>query len=282
MKKFAKYFSLALALCMIFALGACGSSNTDASTTDTGSTDTGATEKTTLVLGTSADYPPFEFHVLDADGNDTIVGLDVALAQQIADDMGLELVIKDISFDYLVQELSQGNVDIVIAAIERNDERDAVVDFSDPYYTDYPAMVLVNAADADLYTGWDSFGGLTVGAQNGSTKADMVTSDMPGASLLALASVTDLVNNLVNNKCAAILVDGAVAMQYADAMDELVVADLDYGETPEPYRVAIEEGDPQGLVDAINATIASVVDQGLVAQWSEDANALSDQAIGLE
>ena len=73
-----------------------------------------------LILGTSADYPPFEFHMLDENGKDIIVGIDVSVAQKIAEDMGLELEIVDISFDNLLTAMDKGQCDIVIAAMEQD------------------------------------------------------------------------------------------------------------------------------------------------------------------
>ena len=90
---------------------------------------TANTTKGKLVLGTSADYPPFEFHMLDENGKDVIVGIDVSVAQKIAEDMGLELEIVDISFDNLLTAMDKGQCDIVIAAMEKDDERDAAADF---------------------------------------------------------------------------------------------------------------------------------------------------------
>ncbi|MBQ3108814.1 MAG: transporter substrate-binding domain-containing protein, partial [Clostridia bacterium] len=86
MKKMIAIIALVLVACMAFA-GCAKPAEAPA-------------ERTQLVVGTSADYPPFEFHILE-DGKDKIVGIDMSLAQKIADDMGVELVIKDMSFDFI-------------------------------------------------------------------------------------------------------------------------------------------------------------------------------------
>ena len=233
-----------------------------------------------LVLGTSADYPPFEFHMLDENGKDVIVGIDVSVAQKIAEDMGLELEIVDISFDNLLTAMDKGQCDIVIAAMEQDAERDLVADFSDPYYTDLPPMILVKADAVDQFTGMDSFSGLTVGAQTGTTKEDIVLNDLTGAELLSLATVNDLVNNLVYDKCAAVVLDGAVALQYAASNTDLVVCEaVALGEAAEPYRVAVKEGDPQGLLESINKTIAQITSDGTMNQYIADAETNSANAL---
>lgn len=231
-----------------------------------------------LVLGTSADYPPFEFIVLDDDGNQQYVGIDISLAKKLAEDMGKELEVVNMSFDNLMLSLQKGEIDMVIAAVEVSEERANVADFSDPYYTDYPPMVLIKADKQEEYTSLESLAGKTVGAQTGTTKAAIVTDDMPDSTLLALSSVMDLVNNLEYDKCDAIILDGAVAMQYAEANDSMVVADISLGEAA-PYVVAVLKGDPNGLLDSFNETIAAAVNDGTVDAWIEEADAISDQAI---
>lgn len=264
MKKMWKKFMATLTVAaMAGCMAACGSS---------------AETSNELVLGTSADYPPFEFIVLDDDGNQQYVGIDISVAEKLAEDMDKELRVVNMSFDNLMLSLQKGEIDMVIAAIEVNEERANVADFSDPYYTDYPPMILVKADKKDEYTSIEALAGKTVGAQTGTTKADIVTNDMPESTLLALSSAMDLVNNLQYDKCDAIVLDGAVAMQYAETNDGMVIADISLGEAA-PYVVAVQKGDPKGLLESFNKTIAAAVSDGSVEQWIEDADAISDQAI---
>ena len=233
-----------------------------------------------LVLGTSADYPPFEFHMLDENGKDVIVGIDISVAQKIAEDMGLELEIVDISFDNLLTAMDKGQCDIVIAAMEQDAERDLVADFSEPYYTDLPPMILVKKDAVDQFTGMDSFAGLVVGAQTGTTKADIVTNDLTGAELLSLATVNDLVNNLVYDKCSAVVLDGAVAKKYAAANDKLAIVEaVSLGDSAAPFHVWVQKDDPKGLLTDINAAIKEAVDGNKIGTWYELADELGDKSL---
>jgi polar amino acid transport system substrate-binding protein len=237
-----------------------------------------AAEKTSLVLGTSADYPPFEFIVLDENGEQEYAGIDIAFAKKLAEDKGLDLEIVNMSFDNLMASLQKGEVDMVIAAIEANEERAQVADFSDDYYTDLPPMVLVKAENAELYTSLESFAGKSVGAQMGTSKAELVLSDMPDATLVTMSTVNDLVNNVVYGKCEAIVLDGAVAQQYANNDDGLEIAPVDLGEAY-PYAVAVQKDDPLGLIESFNGTIAQVTSDGTMETWIEEAHTQSENAI---
>lgn len=262
-KKMKKIVPILLALVMVLSLAACGSTSS---------------ESKTLVMATSADYPPYEFIILNDKNEQQYVGIDISVSEKIAADMGKELQVVNMDFDSLMAGLQKGDADMVLAAIEVTEERLEAADFSDPYYTDLPPMILVKADKAGEYTSIESFSGKSVGAQTGTTKADLVTSDMPGANLVGLTSVNDLVNQLVYDKVDAIVVDGAVAQQYAKSNSDLAVADVSLGEAY-PYCVAVQKGDPKGLLPSINETIAKLVADGTIEQYIADAEALSDQAI---
>ena len=102
---------------------------------------------------------------------------------------------------------------------------------------------------------------------------------MPGAKLLPLVTVPELVNNLVYDKCDAVVLDAAVAQKYAETNDQVIILDISLGEAAEPYRAWVAKGDPKGLMDSINATIASLTDEDMAA-IVEEANTLSSQAAG--
>ena len=264
-----KLIALLLTLVMAFTLVSCGSS-----------TQTTGEKKVsdTIVLGTSADYPPFEFIYLDDAGKQQYAGIDISLANKIAKDAGKKLKVVNMNFDSLMASLQKGEIDMVIAAIEKTPEREKAADFSDPYYTDLPAMILVKAANTANYTALDSFKDKSVGAQTSTTKADIVNEKLTGAKLVALTSVTDLVNELVYDKCDAIVLDGAVAMQYAASNKDLVVSSVKLGEAA-PFRVAVQKGDPSKLLEGFNKTIKTVTSDGTVEKWTKEANTLSEKAI---
>ncbi|MBS7219418.1 MAG: transporter substrate-binding domain-containing protein [Oscillospiraceae bacterium] len=280
--------AMGLALTMALGLTACGgnsssSANSGAASGSASQNDASASAPTVekLVLGTSADYPPFEFHVLDENGKDIIVGIDVFLGEQIAKDMGAEFEVVHMDFNNLFTLLNQGQCDMVIAAAEIDEEgvRPAAADYSDGYYSDLPPKIVVRAGEEGNYTSLEDFSGKAVGAQTATTKETIVTKYMTGADLVSMSSVIDLVNNLVYDKCDALVLDGAVADQYLASNSNLAAVDIDMSSYVEPYRVWVAKGDPKGLLPSINETIAKALSDGTMDGFIEKADELSSQAL---
>ena len=142
-KMIGKLMAVTLVVAMMCGLVACGG-NEDAKKEEK------KAEK--IVLGTSADYPPFEFIVLDENKKQQYAGIDISLAKQIAEDMDAELEISNMNFDSLIAALQKGEVDMVISGVEKDGKREKVVDFSEAYYTDLPPMILIKADKKDTYT----------------------------------------------------------------------------------------------------------------------------------
>ena len=272
-----KFLALMLAMLMALSLVACGGGNNAADDNNANNGDDAAMTK--LVLGTSADYAPFEFMYPDESGEMVYGGIDVSVAQYIADEMGVELQVENMGFDYLLTSLDKGDFDIVLAAMEATPDRLENADFSTGYYSDTPPAILVKADKADQYKTLADFNGKAMGAQAATTKLDMVN-DIEGVNAVSLESVLDLVNELVYDKVDAILVDGGVAQQYADANPDLVICSASSElPTAEPYCIAVAKGDPKGLLDGINAALAKMASENKIESFIADADALASVAV---
>lgn len=103
--------ALVLAALMILGMTACGQKKDESKSKLDQIKEAGV-----LVVGTSADYSPFEFHT-QVDGQDTIVGIDISICQYIADQLGVQLKVVDMNFDNLVMGLKNGDFDIVNACM---------------------------------------------------------------------------------------------------------------------------------------------------------------------
>ena len=119
-----------------------------------------------------------------------------------------------------------------------------------------------------------------MGAQTATTNVEIVTDQMPGAQLNSQTAVTDMFNMLASGKLDAVVVDGAIAMQYVENNKTLAIAAAsdELGEAL-PYCVAVAKGDPKGLLDGINAAIADMAANNKLEQFIADADALADVAV---
>lgn len=134
-----------------------------------------------IVIGTAADYPPYEFSVKE-NGVSKRVGIDIDLGKQLAKDLGVKAEFKVMNFDSLLVALETHKVDVVIAAMSPTPERAKSVDFSQVYYGDNQDIV-INKADQAKYKTLKDFDGRVIGAQNGSEQYDLAKQQMKGAKL---------------------------------------------------------------------------------------------------
>jgi len=269
MKKTSKL--LALLLIAVMAIGlftGCGSD-------EPADEQQGGEEMTKLILGTSADYAPFEFMYPDENGDMVYGGIDIYTAEYIAEYMGVELQIENMSFNNLLTALNKGDFDIVLADIEPTPERLLSADFSDPYITDLAPMFLVKKENADKYKSYADFEGKTIGAQTATTKLEMVQ-EIPNVNAVGLQNALDLIKEVSYDKVDAILVDGGVADQYQATSDDLVA--LGFPELGEPVEicVAVANDDPKGLLPSINAAIVKLNEEGKMEEFKEKANSFAD------
>ncbi|UHA73598.1 transporter substrate-binding domain-containing protein [Paenibacillus sp. 481] len=234
----------------------------------------GATEKKKIVLGTSADYPPYEFHKT-VNGKDEIVGFDISIAKEIAKDMGAELVIEDMKFDSVIEALNSKKVDFIMAGLDADPEREKAMTFSEPYYL-AEAGVIIRAADKEKYKTAADLKGQKIGVQQGSTFEDVAT-QIPDAQIEKLVSVSDLALALESNRIEAVLAEKPVAKAYATKRsDALAVADVQLKPEGEGYVVGIHKQNPD-LAAQINKTIQRLKQEGKIETFLIDAQALAEQ-----
>lgn len=230
-----------------------------------------------IVLGTSADYSPYEFHILD-NGVDKIVGFDIALAQAIADELGVELEIHDIPFDSILLELTNGSVDIAIAGFTPTPDRLAAIDMSHLYELQSQSM-LVRKADLEKFTSYTDFGaGTTVGAQTTSIQEELALEVTPDAAHTSLQAIPSLVMELTGEKVDGVVMETAVAEGYVKAQpdDLAILCEIPYDSNGK--GVAIKKGNTD-MLNFVNAVVTKVVCNGDMAKFIDDANAISDQSI---
>lgn len=259
-------FILALLLLVTPVLGIFNSTRVQAAT-ETEKVATGSVMKKIkksgeLIVGTSADYPPLEF-TKSSHGKTQYVGIDMELAKDIAKDLHVKLVIKNMSFDSLLVALETGKVDMVISGMSPTPARKQSVAFSNIYYRAKGDYFLVNKKDAHKYTTIASLKGKTVGAQTGSLQYNEIKKQMPDSTLKGLSKVNNLVLALQSGKDAALVLEELTAKAYQENNSNLVAIKSNLKTTQSGNAVAMAKGQPD-LVNAVNKTIKRVKKENLI------------------
>ena len=229
-----------------------------------------------LVLGTSADYSPYEFHIYE-NGVDKIVGFDVALAQAIADELGVELEIHDIPFDSILLEVNLGSIDVAIAGFTPTPARLEAVDMSHLYELQSQSL-LIRKEDLGKYTNIENFGaGTNVGSQTSSIQEELAHEKAPNANHVSIQEIPALVLNLQGKNIDAIVMETAVAEGYVKAQDDLaILCEVPYDSNGKGVVVKKSNTD---LLNFVNAVVTKVVCNGDMQKFIDEANAIADQSI---
>lgn len=233
-----------------------------------------------IILGTSADYPPYEFHT-QIDGKDTIVGFDVSIAEEIARDLGVSLEIKDMDFDGLLAALASGNVDFVISGMTPTDERRANVDFSNVYYYAEHGVLIRKIDSAMFSSEVESLKSSMVGAQRGAIQVSLAKQNIKGVSedqtdaphpqVKELGKLPDLIMELKNGKIDAVVLELPVAKAYLTANSDLVLADYTFADDDGGAAIAVNKGE-KSLLEKMNATITRLTTAGDIERFVAEAN----------
>ncbi|MCG0275866.1 MAG: basic amino acid ABC transporter substrate-binding protein [Thermosediminibacteraceae bacterium] len=220
-----------------------------------------------LVVGTSADYPPFEFHQV-VNGKDEIVGFDIDLARAISKELGVELEIKDMDFKSIIPAVLSKTVDIGIAGFTITEEREKSVNFSIPYLEGDQQIITYKGSGIK---GKEDLKGKTVGVQIGTT-GEEAAKKIEGVTLKQFDSVDAAIMDLLNKRIEAVIVDVAVAKAYASNNPgklELVSETIE----DEAKAVVLRKGDEK-LLEVVNKVIKNLKESGeldkLIKKWFID------------
>ena len=281
-----KFLTLLLALAMTLSLAACGSDSTE-ETEGTDRTEAETVDYTamsddelkaaittvsegTLTVATSPDFAPYEFYAIGEDGQATLAGFEMSLAQYIADYLGLELEVVPMDFDGTLMELQNKSVDLGMAGYSPKPERENIMDFSDIFYTGGQSFVTTQDK-ADLFTSLEDTNKAeySIGAQTGSIQVDLAQTNSPDAELIQLPKVTDVITDLLDGA----YIETVVAETYAKNYPELnVLLDVPYEQ--EGSVVGVSMGNT-ALLEGVNRAIAAALEDGTMDEFITQANELA-------
>ena len=227
-----------------------------------------------LTMVTSPDFAPYEFYALDENDNPTLAGFDIALAQYIADKLGMELEIIPMDFKGTITELAAKKADIGMAGYSPDPEREDAMDFSDIYYEGGQSFVTVQA-NKDLFPDLASTNKAEyqIGAQLGSIQADLAKEYSPDADIVELSKVTDIIAELLSGKLDGAYIETLPAQAYAKNYPDLAVV-LDVPYEAEGSVIGVCKGNGP-LLAAINLCIQEAIADGSLEQFVTEASELA-------
>ncbi|MCM1065037.1 MAG: basic amino acid ABC transporter substrate-binding protein [Eubacterium sp.] len=239
---------LTAAVLCVAALAACGSDEASASA---GSQAAG--DRPVLVVGTNAEFPPFEY----VGDNGEPDGFDVALIGAIADKMGMDVQMENIEFDSLVASIGT-KLDAAIAGMSITEERLAEVDFSDEYYE--AVQYVVVPAGSDIAAPED-LEGKTIGVQLGTT-GNFIADEIKDANVQTYNKAVDAVTDLTNGRVDVVIIDKNPAEVFAEQFSGKVeiIDGAQFEFEPEYYAIALPKG--SDMVEKVNAALAELKADG--------------------
>ncbi|MEM1575577.1 MAG: ABC transporter substrate-binding protein [Nitrososphaerota archaeon] len=175
-----------------------------------------------LIVGTSADWPPFEY--IDAQGN--FAGIDIVLAEKIAKALNVKLEIKDMKFAALIEALKGGQIDLILADMHITAEREKEVDFSKEYYIAYECAIVTLKNKASQFIDIPSLYGKNIGVQLGTIQEEWANNNLKDkASIISYDRVyPEMVMTLKRGDLDAIVVGDIIATVLERRDPDLIVA----------------------------------------------------------
>lgn len=251
MKMAKKVLAVVLAVLMACAVFAACSKNTD----------NGNETKGTLVMATNATFPPYEYK----DG-DSFAGIDVEIAEKIAEKLGMTLEIQDVEFGSIIGGVQTGKFDMGMAGLTVTDERKESVNFTNTYAKAKQVVIVKSDSSIASLDNLKGDGSMKYGVQQDTT-GDIYASDTienggyGEENVIRYKTGNDAVQALVNGKVDAVIIDNEPAKSFVAANEGLTI--LDGAWVEEEYAIAIAKDNTE-LLDKVNTALEELIADGTV------------------
>lgn len=275
----AKLLLTAAAAAGILLAAGCGGSGDKKDEAQAGGAQKGALmqqikERGKLVIGTASGFPPYEF-IDTSKSEKTVAGIDINLAQKIADKLGVKLEVQDMNFSALLSSMAANKVDIVIAGITPTPEREKAVDFSDTYLSDKNIM-LIRKSDLGKYTKVEDFYGKDIAAQKSTQQETLVKEYLKDAKIVSLDRIGDALMELQHGKVEGVPSQRAVAQQYLIMNPEIADSGVYFEGKDSAAAVAVPKGN-EDFLQLINGIIKECHENGDFEKWTQECSELAVQ-----
>ena len=227
-----------LLIFMLFLLVGCGKNNNE------------------IVMVTEAGFAPYEYY-----DSGEIVGVDIDIAKEIAKEMGKELVIKDVSFDSIINEVKTGKADFGAAGISYSEERAEEVDFSINYSV---SKQIVIVKDNSSITNINDISNKKIAVQLGSIADTYVTDNYKNADIIRQKKYLAAIEDLKSDKVDAVVMDELPAKEIINSNNGLKI--LDGSLTNDSYGMIVKKGNSE-MLSVINKVLDRLIQEGKIEQF---------------
>ena len=226
-------------LFVLLALTGCGKRNSDE-----------------LIMVTEAGFAPYEYYE-----NGEVVGVDVDIAREIAKEMGKTLVVKDIAFDSIINEVKTGKADFGAAGISYSDERAKSVDFSVNYSTS--RQVVIVREDSSV-TNINDISDKRIAVQLGSVADTFVTDKYKDASIVRQKKYLAAIEDLKSGKADVVVMDELPAREIVNSNSGIKI--LSGSLTDDSYGMVVKKGNSE-LLEVINRVLNRLSNDGSIDRF---------------
>lgn len=211
----------------------------------------------TIVMVTEAGFAPYEYYE-----SGKIIGVDIDIAKEIAKFMGKQLIIKDVAFDSIINELNSGKADFALAGISITPERMEEVDFSIEYAES--KQVIVAHKNNDIKSVED-LEGKTIVVQLGSVADEYVSKTFKNAKVIRQKKFLSASQDVKSKKADCLIMDILPARELVENNPELTILDIEL--FTDKYAAAIAKGNTE-LLKAINAVLKDLIESGKIEEFT--------------
>ncbi|MBP3697116.1 MAG: basic amino acid ABC transporter substrate-binding protein [Clostridia bacterium] len=236
MKKFARIIALVMAVALMATLFASCKK-----------------EDNVLKMGTNAAFPPYEYYE-----GDKIVGIDAEIGALIAKKLDMELEIVDMDFNGIIAAVQNGSIDMGMAGMTKDPDREKSVNFSTSYATGVQVVIV---KEGSAIKSIDDLKGKKIGVQEATTGDSYATSDFGEEAVKRYVNGAAAVQDLQNGSIDAVIIDNEPAKAFVAANEGLTILETEY--TVEEYAIAVSKDDPE-LLEKINKAIAELKEEGKI------------------
>lgn len=263
-----KFLAIALAAILVFALAACaGNKASDGNATNGNATAGNATSgdaKGVLTLATNAEFPPYEYYE-----GDKVVGIDVEIANLIAEKLGMELEVVDIAFESIITGVQTGKYDMGMAGLTVDPDRLQKVNFSTSYATGVQSVIVKDGGSIESI---DDLEGKLIGVQTATTGDIYASDDYGDENVIKYDNGAAAVQALIAGKVDCVIIDNEPAKSYVAANEGLKVLETSYAVEDYAICFAKENTELQNKVDTAlkelidNGSVKSIIDKYIPAE----------------